>query len=124
MDVDAQMIALEREALEMTYYGQMTVTGTRPLVTEWGETREEPTLLYQAIPCALSKAGGSQVNGKEGYSAIHYAALLFLSPEILIPPGSEIQVMQDGMHYHFIHSGEAFIYPTHQEITIERLGKA
>ena len=122
--MDADHIALEREALESTYEGLMTVQNTIAIETDWGETREEDILIYQDKPCALSQSGNSKADKKEGYSEINYVAKLFCAPELVIPAGSTVTVAQHGMAYTFTHSGEAFIYPTHQEITIERLDKA
>lgn len=109
----------ERKWLEQTYDGVMTVTGSRKETIE-GETVVTPdAVLYESQPCALSRKEDTKTVQTEASGAVAYAAKLFCAPELNIPPGSRITVMQYGQTRNFMYSGEAFFYPTHQELTVQ-----
>lgn len=112
----------EQRALERTYTGRMNTYGFQSTQTPWGETRQEKQPLLGNVKCALSRLNANQATKQDAHYLTNYQAKLFLAPDIVIEPGSEVVITQDKMTYCFIHSGEAFIYPGHQEIMIERLG--
>lgn len=111
----------EREIMESTYTGYMDVYGYADVETDYGETRQERRVLLQDVPCALSQYQLRPASYSNSHSEHNYQAKLFVSPDVKIPSGSDIEVRQDGMTYCFKYSGEAFAYISHQEIMIERL---
>ena len=112
-----------RSAIEATYQGTMTVYRRFPKI-ENGRTVFREEALYTALPCALSRGASTRRQGDalrgNAVAAVQYDAKVFLAPEPLIPPGSRVVVLQDGMSRDFIASGEAMVYPTHQEIVLSR----
>jgi len=112
----------ERQIMERTYNGRMDVYGYVDVETDYGETKQERQLLMQEIPCALSQYQLRPASHSDSHSQRNYQAKLFVAPDIRIAAGSDIEVRQDGMTYTFAYSGEAFVYSSHQEIMIERLG--
>ena len=55
-------------------------------------------------------------------AAVSQSVKLFISPELVIPPGSCIDVLRPGeipRSFHYKSSGPAAVYPTHQEIPLE-----
>lgn len=116
--------AWERALLAHTYDGCMTVTGARKQTVD-GETIVTPNaVLYENQPCALSKSRDAQTRPGENAAATQAACKLFCAPGLAIPPGSRITVTQYGTAQTFRFSGEAFAYPTHQELTVQREGWA
>lgn len=111
----------ERQIMERTYSGRMDIYGYVDVETDYGETKQERQLLLQDIPCALSQAQLRPSAHSNSHSQRSYQAKLFVSPDVRIAVGSDIEVRQDGMTYKFAYSGEAFVYSSHQEIMIERL---
>lgn len=116
-------VDLERKALESTYDGTLTAyISTKKKVD--GETKLVREKLYEKIKCALSKVSTPSTRQTDAQNAISYESKLFIPPELSIPPGSEIEVSQYGRTYQYINSAEAFVYPTHQELLLERKGSA
>lgn len=115
---------LERKWLEMTYDGVMTVMGSRKTNVD-GETVVTPdAVLYADVPCALSFSGAP--NGEQGEDAgeIGYQGTVFCAPELEIPAGCRITVTQYGVTYALRYSGEGITYPTHQQLSVTRKGRA
>lgn len=116
-------VALERKMLEKTYEGVINAYVCIKKKVD-GETKLVREKLYENVKCALSKVSTPSTNQTQSQNAISYKSKLFVSPEINIPPGSEIEVSQHGRTYTFINSAESFSYPTHQELMLERKDNA
>lgn len=90
---------LERKWLELTYDGVMTVTGSKKQNVD-GETVSAPNVvLYENQPCALSFSGTPDGNQGEDAGEISYRGTIFCAPELDIPAGCRIMVMQYGKSY-------------------------
>ncbi len=113
----------ERQIIESTYNGRMDVYCFEDVTTSWGETRQEKVLLYSDMPCALSQYHLRPAAHGDSHSQRDYQAKLFAPPDMALPAGCDVEVRQHGMTYLFKYSGDAFIYPSHQEIMVERLEK-
>ncbi|WP_023987539.1 hypothetical protein [Paenibacillus polymyxa] len=117
--------SMERMLLEMTYTGVCRVEGQttyKDPVT--GVERPRKGVIFDNQPCALSQASLPSAQQTDTNNDVAYDGKLFIAPDISIPSGSRIFVTQDGMNYEFQQSGEPFIYPTHQEVKMKRVGKA
>ena len=115
---------LERKWLEMTYDGTMTVMGSRKANVD-GETVVTPdAVLYADVPCALSFSGEPNGNQSEDAGEIGYQGTIFCAPELMIPAGCRITVTQYGKTYALVYSGEGIVYPTHQQLSVTRKGRA
>ncbi|ATO50142.1 ABC transporter ATP-binding protein [Brevibacillus laterosporus] len=115
--------AKHRMALERMYEDKATVKRVIETETPWGETKVEPTTIYEDQPCRLSqKALGT--NGQTAtVNQVVYETKLFISPDVVILQGDEIEVTGRGVTRTYT-AGEPFPYPTHQEISIQRKEKA
>lgn len=115
---------LERKWLELTYDGTMTVTGSRKANID-GETVVTPdAVLYADAPCALSFSGTPDGGQGEDADEISYQGTIFCAPELKIPAGCRIAVTQCGKTYALVYSGEGIVYPTHQQLSVTRKGRA
>lgn len=77
--------------------------------------------LYADQPCRLSFSSSSTASG-DTVAAVSQNVKLFVSPELVIPPGSRIDVLRPGevpRTFRYKSSGPAAVYPTHQEIPLE-----
>lgn len=112
-----------RSIIEGTYRGEMTVY-RRYAKVEKGRTVFREMAAYTGVPCALSRGGSVRRQGtalRQGAVAeVSYDAKVFLSPEVVVPAGCRVVVTQDGATRNFLVSGEATVYPTHQEIVVTR----
>lgn len=110
---------IERGCLEKTYDGRMDVIGVKKETID-GETIVTPeALIYENQPCAVSHKQDAQTQQQEDNAQVQYTAKLFCAPELTIPAGCQITVTQYGQTRAFLYSGEAFFYPTHQELTVQ-----
>ncbi|CAH1202970.1 hypothetical protein PAECIP111891_02180 [Paenibacillus allorhizoplanae] len=118
-------VAAERAAIEMTYEGRCTVTELQlvkdPVTKVTGQQR---VIALLDEPCAVSQTALRGVTSTDTDNTIDYDAKLFISPDVSIRAGSEINVIQDGMDIRFQQVGKPFRYTTHQEIMLNEVGRA
>lgn len=86
-------------------------------VTKRTEFVEEP--LYEDQPCRLSYQTLTPTTNKNGVAEVVQVPKLFISNELVIPPGSKIIVTQNGRTVEFSNSGQPAVYSNHQEIIME-----
>lgn len=82
-------------------------------------TRQEEVLVYPDLPCHLSYSSTAPAAGSDTATAVSQTIKLFLAPEQIIPPGSRIEVTQQGRTESYVQSGKAAVYSSHQEILLE-----
>lgn len=122
MTVDAIREAqrMHRAVVEQTYDGVCRVYGMQQIKDpETRVTRQEEILVAQSIPCHLSFSGTSAAVGSETVTAVPQTIKLFLAPELVIEPGSRIEVTQQGRTEAYAQSGKAAVYGSHQEILLD-----
>lgn len=109
-----------RQAVERLYTGIMTVTEYKPETNaETKITSNQEIALMTDVPCRISYKAISAANMQGGVAVTEQSIKLFCAPEIVIPPGSKITVTQNGRTAAYKQSGEAAVYPSHQEIMLE-----
>lgn len=89
------------------------------------QTKTVRTLVHELLPCRISYGTFVRPSGDNITSDLTLSAVLFLSPDILIKAGSEIEVernvMTAGEHAARIvrlkNTSVPYFYSTHQEIT-------
>lgn len=109
-----------RQAVEATYDGTCRIYGMRAVKDpDTKVTRQEETLVQERIPCHLSFSSVAPVAGSETVTAVAQTIKLFLGPELLIPPGSRIEVTQQGRSESYAQSGKAAVFSSHQEIVLD-----
>lgn len=109
-----------RKAIERTYNGLVTVTDHQKVkdeITKLTEYKDVTVLENQ--PCKLSFERITTAIQSESSASITQTTKLFLSPDIVIKPGSKLTVTQVGVTNDYICSGVPAVYPTHQEIMLE-----
>lgn len=114
--------AAARAALERFYSDTCTVYVQQEAEPDDCLTRFENKVLYADQPCRLSFSSSTTASG-DTVAAVSQSVKLFVSPSLVIPPGSRIDVLRPGeipraFHY-YKSSGPAAVYPTHQEIPLE-----
>ena len=110
-----------RAALERFYSDTCTVYVQQEAESDDCLTRFESKVLYADQPCRLSFSSSTTASG-DIVAAVSQSVKLFISPELVIPPGSRIDVLRPGeipRAFHYKSSGSAAVYPTHQEIPLE-----
>lgn len=79
--------------------------------------------VYDNIPCRISQTGLGSNGQTETTNDIDYSSKLFISPLIKLLQGDRLVVTRDGVSRNY-KAGEPFIYPTHQEVSLQRSDEA
>ncbi|MCL1872963.1 MAG: hypothetical protein FWF85_02465 [Clostridiales bacterium] len=113
--------ARHRAAIERLYEGVCDIYGyTSSINPDNGENELEEVLLYVAQPCRLSyETQRNQAQQTNTGAIIDQQIKLFISPELVIPPGCKIIVTQNCMPATYKNSGQPAKYGSHQEISLE-----
>lgn len=110
----------ERTVIERTYFDKCKIY-RKVDSQENSITKQRRQLIYENIPCALSKQRQSIPTKQENYNENHQEHLLFISPELEIKPGDEVEVTlgATGGKERFW-AGQGFIYPSHQQVPLSK----
>lgn len=109
-----------RKAVEATYSGTLTVTEMKKdMDTRSKLTKTGPVVVLEDQPCKLSFETLRPAVRTDTAAAVTQITKLFVSPDVVIRPGSKITVMQDNVTTDYTRSGVPAVYPTHQEIVLE-----
>ncbi|MDE6999445.1 MAG: hypothetical protein K2P73_03980 [Lachnospiraceae bacterium] len=109
-----------RKVIESTYFGTLTVTEMRKDKDVKSKlTKTEPVVVVKNQPCRLSFETLRSVAQTDTAAAVTQITKLFVSPDVVIRPGSKITVTQDNVTTDYTRSGVPAVYPTHQEIVLE-----
>ena len=119
-DAIKQAQKMHRKAIEATYDGTCRIYGMRSVKDpDTKVTRQEEVLVQEGIPCHLSYSSTTPAAGSSTVTVVIQTIKLFLAPESVIPPGSRIEVTQQGRTESYGQSGKAAVYSSHQEILLE-----
>lgn len=109
-----------RTVLEQTYDGICRIFIKQSVKDQETKVmRQEEVLFQEEIPCHFSFSGTEPVSDSATVTAITQTMKLFLAPELIIPPGSRIEVIQNGRVESYSQSGKAAVYFSHQEIPLK-----
>ncbi len=106
-----------RKAIESLYAGVCTVIERRQVRDEQSKiSRQVEQAVLEKQPCRLSFERAAAAEPTDTAAAVGQSVKLFLAPEVELKPGSKIIVEQNGRRFEYAASGEAAVYPSHQEI--------
>ncbi|OMF05729.1 ABC transporter ATP-binding protein [Paenibacillus amylolyticus] len=88
-----------------------------------GETVPGEYPVHTAVPCRISQKALGTNGQTESVNNIAYETKLFISPLVEIKQGDKCSVTRDSLTREYT-AGEPFLYPTHQEISLQREDKA
>lgn len=84
-----------------------------------GADKKELVMKYSEQRCRISQRALATMNQTEAQNNIQYETKLFIAPEVDIQQGDLLQVTRGAVQRKY-EAGEPFLYPTHQEISIQR----
>ena len=106
-----------KKAVEALYTGTCTIVEHRKVKKEDKSTGFEEVVVLENQPCRLSHSTIDSTSVTDmGSSSVVKITKLFLSPDIMVQPGSKITVTQNNVTAVYTNSGEPAFYSTHQEI--------
>lgn len=108
-----------REAIQSMWTGICNIFGFKNSKNKYGTVVSEVKELYKNIPCRLSFKNISQTEQTESVAKTSQVVKLFIAPEVYVPPGSIVEVTQNGVTRKYKHSGISAVYTNHQEIILD-----
>ena len=108
-----------REAIQSMWTGICNIFGFKNSKNKYGTVVTEVKELYKNIPCRLSFKNISQTEQTESVAKTSQVVKLFIAPEVYVPPGSIVEVTQNGVTRKYKHSGISAVYTNHQEIILD-----
>lgn len=83
------------------------------------QTTQEEVAVVNDEPCRISYNFEQSTNMSNGAAVVSQSIRLFIRPDLVINPGSVIEVTQHGVTQKYKGSGSPAVYCNHQEITLE-----
>lgn len=111
-----------RKAIEKLYEDKATISRHSKIKVN-GETKLVLLPVCIDQPCRLSQKSLGGNGQTEAQNDIIYETKLFISPDLEILQGDEIEVTRGTVTRKYT-AGEPFAYGSHQEITLKRKEKA
>ena len=108
-----------REAIQSMWTGICNIFWFKNSKNKYGTVVSEVKELYKNIPCRLSFKNISQTEQTESAAKTSQVVKLFIAPEVYVPPGSIVEVIQNGVTRKYKHSGISAVYTNHQEIILD-----
>lgn len=122
MIADAIMQAQKRHRalIEATYDGTCNIYEKQPYKDpDTMVTSQKEVLVKKDIPCRLSFSSASATLESGSAAGVVQTVKLFLAPEVVLRPGSKIEVVQNGRTECYSQSGKPAVYSSHQEVVLE-----
>ncbi len=86
-------------------------------ITKQTTQAEVPVLEHE--PCRLSYRYEQSTDMKSGAAVVSQSITLFIRPDLVIKPGSVIEITQHGVTNKYKGSGKPAVYCNHQQIVLE-----
>lgn len=83
------------------------------------QTKQVETPVLENEPCRISYKSEQSTSNKDGVAIAYQSITLFIRPDLIIKPGSVIEVTQHGRTYKYKGSGIPAVYCNHQEVPLE-----
>ena len=115
----AELVSVKK-AIEKLYNGRCTITEYQKVKKANKSTGFEEVTVLTDQPCKLSFTKTNSTSPtNSGASAVSQTVKVFISPDIIVKPGSKLTITQNGITTEYKNSGQPSLYSTHQEISLE-----
>ena len=108
-----------RKAVESMYDGLCTITEYQKIKKENKSTGFGEVITLENQPCRMSFKTVNPTSQTDTASVVTQSITVYLSPDILVKPGSKLTITQNGVTTEYMSSGKAAVYSTHQEVSLE-----
>lgn len=110
---------MHRKAIEATYDGKCNIYEKQPYKDpDTKVTIQKDMKVVEDQPCHLSFSSIPATEDTNTISKLRQVIKLFLASEIIVLPGSKIEVTQAGRTEFYSGSGQPAVYGSHQEIVL------
>ena len=83
------------------------------------QTTQQLTAVVENEPCRLSFNREQSTNIQSGAAVVSQSITLFIRPDLIVRPGSVIEITQHGVTEKYKGSGKPAVYCNHQEIVLQ-----
>lgn len=83
------------------------------------QTTQEEVAVLENEPCRISYRYEQSTNMQSGAAVVSQSIILFVRPDLVINPGSVIEITQHGVTQKYKGSGSPAVYCNHQQIVLE-----
>lgn len=83
------------------------------------QTTQREVVVLKDEPCRLSYNHEQATNIQNGAAVVSQSITLFIRPDLVIKPGSVIEITQNGVTEKYKGSGQPAIYTNHQQIILQ-----
>ena len=108
-----------RKAVESLYDGRCTITEYQKVKKENKSTGFDEVVVLENIPCRMSYKSVNPTNQTATAGVVTQGITVYLSPDILVKPGSKLTITQNDVTSEYKSSGKPAVYSTHQEVSLE-----
>ena len=108
-----------RKAVESLYDGRCTITEYQKVKKENKSTGFDEVVVLENIPCRMSYKSVNPTNQTDTAGAVTQGITVYLSPDVLVKPGSKLTITQNDVTSEYKSSGKPAVYSTHQEVSLE-----
>ncbi len=109
------------KAISSTFDSVCKVVSTEKVKQSNGSIKFIDVINHENVACRLSYKSSSAGVGSEVFTNVSQVVKLFLSTGVYVVPNARVIVKTNGVENQFAYSGQAKIYPTHQEIELKLL---
>lgn len=111
---------VRKNPLAKLWIGRCTIYEYQDVIDETTyQTTQKQVPVVVDEPCRLSYQREQATNIANGAAVISQSITLFIRPDLVIKPGSVIEITQHGVTEKYKGSGQPAVYCNHQEITLE-----
>ena len=109
-----------KNPLALLWIGKCTVYEFEDVTDpETYQTTQREVAVIEDEPCRLSYNHEQATNIQSGAAVVSQSITLFIRPDLVIKPGSVIEITQHGVTERYEGSGKPAIYTNHQEIILK-----
>ena len=114
------MVMSQKTAIESLWKGKCTIYVQDEQKNQTNKrTKFVERAIYTEQPCKLSFETINQTTEGNNAAQVTQSVKLFISPEVVFPPGCKITITQNGKTNDYQNSGKPGGYTYHQEVALE-----
>ena len=111
---------LTSNPLTILWTGKCTIYEFKDMTDPYThQTTQTEVAVLEDEPCRLSYNHEQATNISSGAAVVSQSITLFIRPDLIINPGSVIEITQHGVTERYKGSGQPAVYCNHQEIILE-----
>ena len=106
--------------LSLLWKGNCTIYEYKDVTNdETFQTTKQLVPVLENEPCRISYNHEQATNIQSGAAVVSQSITLFIRPDLIINPGSVIEITQNGVTEKYKGSGQPAVYTKHQEIILQ-----